>query len=312
MEMSWRELLGRNMALKYTLKGIQRVFFIKKMKKKSIDELMEYDADLYLKRHGEKLDWNNLQTYCEKMQWEKLFDHDERKVICADKYRVREWVADKIGEEYLIPLLGVWDHAKDIDFSKLPNQFVLKTNCSSGDVIIVKDKSKLTTKDIKGYRKKLDYYLNMKFGFNTCELHYNQMKPRIIAEAYIECSGEDLPDYKFLCFNGKPYFCWVDIDRYHGHKRNVYNMDWELQNWNQNFEFSEEDVPKPQKFDELVELATNLSKGFPHVRVDLYYTNGHIYFGEMTFTNGSGFEQIKPKSVDFMLGGLWSVDTNVE
>ena len=152
MEMSWRELLGRNMALKYTLKGIQRVFFIKKMKKKSIDELMEYDADLYLKRHGEKLDWNNLQTYCEKMQWEKLFDHDERKVICADKYRVREWVADKIGEEYLIPLLGVWDHAKDIDFSKLPNQFVLKTNCSSGDVIIVKDKSKLTTKDIKGYK----------------------------------------------------------------------------------------------------------------------------------------------------------------
>lgn len=308
--MSLIQKILKNSILKYTIKGIQRSFFLKKMEKMNIEELMKYDADLYAKRHGELLNWDNLQTYSEKMQWEKLFDHDERKVVCADKYRVREWVKEKIGEEYLIPLLGVWDRAEDIDFDKLPNQFVLKTNCSSGDVIIVRDKSKLTSNDIKGYRKKLDYYLDMKFGFNTCELHYNDMIPKIVAEAFISSPGNDLPDYKFLCFDGKPYFCWVDIDRYHGHKRNVYDMNWNLQDWHQySYEISKEGVDKPDNFDKMAEIATILSKGFSHVRVDLYDVNGKIYFGEMTFTNSSGFEKIEPKSADYMLGDLWKVDT---
>ena len=162
-----REKISKNLFIKYTLKSYQRKRFIKKMEKKDIKELMEYDASLYEKRHGYKLDWNNLQTYSEKMQWEKLFDNDPRKFICADKYKVRNWVEDKIGSDYLIPLIGVWGNADDIDFSKLPNRFVLKTNCSSGDVIIVRDKKKLTAKNIRGYRTKLNYYLKMKFGYNT-------------------------------------------------------------------------------------------------------------------------------------------------
>lgn len=305
-----REILSNDLYLKYTIKSIQRNRILKKMEKKSIDELMEYDATLYKDRQGYDLDWNNLQTYSEKMQWEKLFDKDERKVVCADKYCVREWVKDKIGEEYLIPLLGVWDCAKDIDFSKLPDQFVLKTNCGSGDVVIVRDKSKISKRDIRGYRKKLEYFLNMKFGFNTCELHYNAIKPKIIAEKFIECNYTDLPDYKFLCFSGKPYFCWVDIDRYHGHKRNVYNMNWELQEWHQfNYGISKEKIKKPENFEKMIEIATILSTGFPHVRVDLYNLDGKIFFGEMTFTNSSGFEPIEPKSADYMLGELWTVDT---
>lgn len=310
--MSIREKLSKNLTLKYTIKGIQRFVFLKKMRKMSVEELMDYDAGLYANRHGEPLDWNNLQTYSEKMQWEKLFNYDERKIICTDKYRVREWVEQRLGGEYLIPLLGVWDRAEDIDFDKLPNQFVLKTNCSSGDVIIVKDKSMLTKNDIKGYRKKLNYYLDMQFGYNTCELHYNQIKPKIIAETFIECSGSDLPDYKFLCFEGKPYFCWVDIDRYHGHKRNVYDMEWNLQDWHQyNYGISKEGVEKPANFEKMVKIATTLCKGFHHVRVDLYDISGKIYFGEMTFTNSSGFEKIEPKSADFMLGELWKIDVSI-
>ena len=157
-----REKISKNWVLKYTIKSLQRKVFLRKMEKKSIKQLMVYDANLYEQRHGYKLDWNNLRTYSEKMQWEKLFDHDPRKIVCADKYRVRDWVADKIGTEYLIPLIGVWDNANNIDFSKLPDQFVIKTNCSSGDVIIVKDKKNLTAKKIQGYRAKLNYYLKMK------------------------------------------------------------------------------------------------------------------------------------------------------
>lgn len=310
--MKIRAILSKNLVLKYTIKKIRRKIYLKKMDKMSIQKLMEYDSELYKNRHGETLDWNKLETYSEKMQWEKLFNNDERKIKCADKFCVREWVKEKIGEEYLIPLLGVWDKAEDIDFDALPNKFVLKTNCSSGDVIIVKDKSKLTSKEIRGYKKKLDYYLHMKFGYNTCELHYNEMEPKIIAEAFIECSGNDLPDYKFLCFGGIPYYCWIDIDRYHDHKRNVYNMNWELQEWHQyNYGISKEKIEKPKNFDKLVKIATILAEGFPHVRVDLYDVDGKIYFGEMTFTNSSGFEKIEPKSADYMLGKLWKLDTKI-
>lgn len=305
-----REKISKNWVLKYTIKSLQRKVFLRKMEKKSIKQLMVYDANLYEQRHGYKLDWNNLRTYSEKMQWEKLFDHDPRKIVCADKYRVRDWVADKIGTEYLIPLIGVWDNANNIDFSKLPDQFVLKTNCSSGDVIIVKDKKNLTAKKIQGYRAKLNYYLKMKFGYNTCELHYNDMKPQVIAEAFIDSGAEDLQDYKFLCFNGKAYYCWVDIGRYHNHKRNVYDLDWNLQEWHQyNYGIYEGELKKPDAFEKMVKIAEILAKDFPHVRVDLYELHGKIYFGEMTFTNSSGFERIEPKEADLMLGKLWNIDT---
>lgn len=308
-----RKILSKNFVIKYSLKTILRKRIINKMEKKSTEQLMEYDAKLFEKRHGKMLDWNNLQTYTEKMQWEKLFNHDPRKVICSDKYLVREWVKDKIGSDYLIPLIGSWKNVDDIDFDTLPNQFVLKTNCSSGDVIIVRDKSKLTAKDIKGYKAKLNYYLNMKFGFNTCELHYNQIKPMIIAESLIFSERIDLPDYKFLCFDGVPYFCWVDTDRYTGHKRNVYDINWNPQNWHQtNYAISKEPIPRPANYDTMIEVVKKLAKDFSHVRVDLYNNNGRIYFGELTFTNSSGFERIEPESADLMLGEMWKIETGLK
>ncbi len=307
-----RRFISNNLVIKYYIKGLQRKKYINKMEAMSLEELMNYDAELFEKRHGTPLDWNNLQTYSEKMQWEKIFDHNPLKATLSDKYLVREWIGRQIGDEYLIPLIGVWKNPDDIDFSSLPNQFVLKTNCSSGDVIIVRDKKSLSKKQIRGYKAKLKYYLHMKFGYNTCELHYNDIEPRIIAEAFIDSGKKDLQDYKFICFDGKAYYCWVDSDRFHGHKRDVYDMDWNLQDWHQySYSHSEIPVEKPDNFERMKELAERLAQGFSHVRVDLYNVDGKIYFGEMTFTNSSGFEKIEPIDADYMLGKLWKVDTRI-
>ena len=295
--------------LYFKLKKYYRKLYLKRFRKKTIEQLMEYDSTLFKETTGLELDWNNLQRYTEKMQWEKLFNHDERKVICSDKYKVRSWVAKRIGDEYLIPLIGTWEKAYDINFDELPNSFVLKTNCGSGDIFIVKDKNSLTPKERKAILAQLDYYSNFDFGCAQCELHYSLIPPIIIAEQYIDYPGEDLPDYKFLCFDGEVKYCWVDMGRYHNHKRNVYDLSWNLQSWNQkNYGNYEKEISKPINFDKMIEIAQSLCKGFSHVRVDLYNINGKIYFGEMTFTNGSGFEKIYPDSADLMLGSMWKLN----
>ncbi len=267
-------------------------------------------AKMYKDKIGRTLDWGNLQTYTEKMQWEKLFDKNPMKVMLSDKYLVRDWVANKIGEDYLIPLLGKWENSESIDFDELPNQFVLKTNCGSGDVIIIKDKEKLSTHDKKVIQAKLDYYTKCDFGATSYELHYSQIKPCIIAEKFIDSFEKDLPDYKFICFDGKVYYCWVDKGRYSNHSRHVYDTEWNFQEWNQMYEISNIGIPKPKNYNMMLNIARILSEGFPHVRVDLYNVDGKIYFGEMTFTNGSGFDLIHPYEVDLKLGSLWNICVN--
>lgn len=275
------------------------------------EERMKHDAALYEMRIGKPLDWNNLETYTEKMQWAKLFDKDERKVTLSDKYAVRSWVEDKIGSEYLIPLVGKWDSYKEINFQELPEQFVLKTNHGSGDAVIVRDKTNMSFADKIAMRRKIQEALRRDYGTRFCEWHYSKIKPCIIAEQYIESGKTDLQDYKFLCFDGEPYFCWVDVDRYTDHKRNVYDLNWNLQNWNQrNYGNAHGKLDKPQNFEKMVEIARVLSQGFSHVRVDLYSIGEKVYFGEMTFTNGSGFEEIEPHSANLMLGRLWKLSMN--
>ena len=309
--MNIKAFIKKHPRLLYFVKGVERKSFVHKMSAMTEKELMDYDARLFENRQGKKLNWSNLRTYSEKMQWEKLFDKDPLKVTLTDKYSVRQWVANLIGEEYLIPLIGVWDTVREINFESLPNQFVLKTNCASGDVIIVRDKSKLGKKEFAEYKAKLNYYLHMKFGYNTLELHYNDIQPKIVCEQLIESSDLDLQDYKFLCFDGVPMYCWVDTGRYHQHKRNIYNLDWELQDWNQfRYGNSETPIQKPKNFEKMIEIVKRLSVGFHHVRVDLYNNDGKIYFGEMTFTNSSGFERIEPEKADLMLGELWGLDTS--
>lgn len=298
----------KNTCLYYRILSIRRSFQKSKVAKQSLEEQKIAVASMFKSKIGRDLDWNNLQTYTEKMQWEKLYDKNPLKVTLSDKYLVRNWVASKIGDEYLIPLLGKWDTTKDLDFEKLPNQFVLKTNCGSGDVIIIRDKSKLSKHDKKVIKAKLDYYLKCDFGATSYELHYSLIKPCIIAEKFIDSSEKDLPDYKFLCFDGKAYFCWVDKGRYSNHSRHVYDTEWNFQKWNQMYEIRDIGIPKPQNFDVMLKIATKLSEGFPHVRVDLYNIEGKIYFGEMTFTNGSGFDLIHPYEADLHLGSLWHLE----
>ena len=295
----------------YYLLGIRRQQYERIKSRMSLNDIKDDDDRMYFEHIGRHVNWDKPLAYTEKMQLEKLFHNYPLKTMLADKYRVRKWVADKVGEQYLVPLCGkgVYNNAYDIDFSELPNQFVVKTNSGSGDVSIVRDKSILTAKDIKHIKARMNYYMNCNFSWSGYELHYSDIESRIIVEQLIECEDEDLPDYKFLCFNGKPRFCWVDKGRYHNHKRNVYDLDWNLQDWNQrDYGNYEGTIEKPEKFDEMIEIATKLADGFSHVRVDLYNVKGQIYFGEMTFTNGCGFEKIIPYEADLMLGELWDLD----
>lgn len=257
----------------------------------------------YRKSMGENFDIHNPKSYSQKIQWLKLYDNNPLRSQLTDKVLVRDWVSQKIGKEYLIPVLGIYDHFDEIDFSKLPNKFVIKTNHSSGWNIIVQDKSKL---DKKIARKKIERWLKLDYAYWTeYEIHYSAIKPRIIIEKYMADKKGELNDFKFLCFNGECKYVWMDFDRMTNHKRNVYDMEWNLQPWNQyTYGNYNEIIEKPINFEKMCYLASVLCKGFKHVRVDLYNIDGKIYFGEMTFTNGSGFEGIYPKEYDYKLGEM--------
>lgn len=287
----------------HRVKEIKRVNELKNRPESEYPELIKAR---YEEVTGKKLDWNNLVTYREKMQWAKAYDSTLEKARLADKYLVREWISEKIGEEYLIPLLGVWDRAEQIDFDLLPDKFVLKTNHSSGFNIIVKDKKNL---NIKSVRSKLNDWLDIDFAFyNGFELHYAMINRKIIAEEYVENQDGELPDYKFMCFNGKPYYCYVDVGRFGNHIQYVMDMDWKLQPWNDGYFGEKKETPiKPERFDDMKKMAETLCEGYSHVRVDFYYVNGKIYFGEMTFTNGCGYDPILPEEYDIKLGELWKI-----
>lgn len=283
----------------------------RRMRKISPNKYENKISKIYKKRIGKNINWNNPTTYTEKMQWEKLYDNNPLKAELSDKYLVREWVKEKIGEKYLIDIYGVWDSFSEIDFKKLPKSFVLKTNHGSGTIYIVKDKNKMDYNEVKNL---FDDWMQMDYAFCTgFELHYSKIRRRIIAEKYIETDNDDLQDYKFLCFDGNPYFCWVDVGRFSNHKRNVYDLDWNLQKWNQSeYGNTDETIPKPNNFSEMIKIAEKLCQGFSHVRVDLYNVKGKIYFGEMTFTNGSGFDKIVPDEYDLILGNMWKLDMRKE
>lgn len=260
----------------------------------------------YKKKTGYELNLENPKTYTEKMQWSKLYDNTSIKTELTDKHLVREWVSKIIGPEYLIPVYGVWENISDINFKELPNAFVLKANHASGWNIVVKDKS---TFDYHLAKKKFDKWLNKNYAYvYGLQLHYKNITPRIVCEKYIEDSSGELVDYKFMCFDGKVYYCWLDVGRFQDHRRNVYNTDWELQPWIQH-EYQNTDYPieKPKNFEKMIEIAEKLCQNFSHVRVDLYNVDGKIYFGEMTFTNGSGYEMIYPNEYNYTLGNLWNL-----
>ena len=247
------------------------------------------------------INWNKLSSFNEKLQWLKLYDRKPEYTIYVDKYAVRDYIAKTIGEEYLIPLLGVWDTPEEINFDQLPNQFVLKCNHDSGGLCICKDKSSF---DIEFSKKKLSKSLTTDYYLGGREWPYKNVPRKIIAEKYmVDESGYELKDYKIFCFNGEPKIIQVDFDRFTNHKRNIYDLEWKLLDIEIEYPSAKDHIiEKPKYLDEMLMLARTLSKDIPHVRTDFYCINDKIYFGEMTFYHESGFGEFTPRSADKWLG----------
>ena len=257
----------------------------------------------FQEKAGYTLNLDNPKTFNEKLQWLKLYYHNPLMTKCADKVAVREYIDEKIGSEYLIPCLGVWDNPDDIDFDKLPSRFVLKVNWGSGQNIIVQDKSKL---DIMATRQLLSQWMHREHNhyFAFFEWPYKNIKPKIIAEQYIEQKDGKLLDYKFFCFDGVPKYCQVDVDRYTNHTRCFYDMEYNKQEFTTLYPYYRGDIVKPKNFEEMKKIVATLSQGFPHVRVDLFAIDDKIYVGEMTFFHGAGHENFEPIEWDRKLGDL--------
>lgn len=270
-------------------------------------EIIRLPDKIYLKilyeyKMKKKLDLSNPKTFNEKIQWLKLYDRNPEYTNMVDKYEAKKYVANIIGEEYIIPTLGVWDKFEDIDFEKLPNQFVLKPTHTSGDVFICKDKKNL---DIETARNKMNKWLKRNYFYCGREWPYKNVKPKIIAEIYIKNKGEvGLKDYKFMCFNGKVKCSFVCSNRNSEEGLNVdfYDLNWNKMPFTRHYPNSKENIRKPINYELMIKLSEKLATDIPFVRVDFYEVDGKIYFGELTFYPGSGFEEFSPEKYDKILG----------
>lgn len=264
---------------------------------------------LFFKNMKQVLDLENPVTFNEKLQWLKINDRNPEYTKLVDKYEVKKYIADKIGEQYVIPLLGVWNNAYEIDFSKLPNQFVLKCNHDSKSVIIVKDKSKL---NIQETIKKLNKCLKLNAYWYGREWPYKNVKPCIIAEKFMEeKKGQALVDYKVFCFHGKAKLIEIIRGRYtENYTQDIYDIEWNNTGIGQGYKTDENYLEKPVFFDEMIELSEILAKDIIHVRVDWYFVNNQLYFGELTFFDGSGFVPFENKEDDVLLGSWIDLTNN--
>lgn len=258
-----------------------------------------YIKKLYKKRLNKELDLKNPKTYTEKLNWLKLYDRNPFYSVLADKYAVRKYVKEKIGEKYLIPLIGVWDNVDDVDFEKLPNSFVLKCNHDNG-VVICKDKSNF---DWEKAKQDLLCHYNRNYYKKCREWSYKRIEKKIICEKYMaDINQPVLVDYKFFCFNGRVNALFIATNRPVDTRFDFFDRDFNhlpIQNGHPN---ADNKIDKPLVFDEMIFISEKLSEGFPHVRVDLYYINGQIYFGEITITHFGGFTPLEPEEWELKFG----------
>ena len=250
---------------------------------------------------GRKMDLDNPKTYNEKLQWIKLYDHNPDYMMMVDKVDVKSYVAGLVGEEYVIPTLGVWEHVEDIDFDSLPNRFVLKCTHDSGGLVICKNKSQLNVEEAK---RKLQKSMNSNYFKWGREWPYKELKPRIIAEEFI--GDERIPiDYKFYCFNGRIDSVMLCLDRDMGYPKFLfYDTEWNRQNYMWKEHVIEKEPEAPKNFSKMLEIAQKLSEGMPCVRIDLYNIHGEIYFGEITIFNQDGFDTDITYDTDLHWGKL--------
>ncbi len=273
-----------------------------------ISDKMYLKVFFYL-RMNKKLDLKKTKTFNEKLQWLKLYNRVSLYTTMVDKYLVKEYVSQKIGKKYIIPTIGVWDDINEIDFTKLPDSFVMKCTHDSGGLVICKDKSKL---DFNNARKKIRNSLNRNYHYLGREWPYKDVKPRIIVEKFMtEEGGADLKDYKIFCFNGEPKIIQVDYDRFTNHKRNIYDTNWNLLDFCLVYPNNREKViNKPQKLEKMIDLAKKLSIDIPFLRVDFYVINEKLFFGEMTFFPETGTGKITPPQWDYKLGEMLKLPVN--
>lgn len=265
------------------------------------------DDETYLKiayriKMGKKLHLNPPVTYNEKLQWLKLYDRRPEYTTMVDKYEVKKWVAKQIGDKYIIPTLGVWDKFEDINFDKLPNQFVLKCTHDSGGLVICRDKSKF---DIKSAKEKITSCLKHNYFWGLREWPYKNVKPRIIAEQYMEDSeSKELRDYKFFTFNGvaKALFVATDRNSQKETKFNFFDAEFKRLPFINGHPNSDVKLNKPKTFKKMKKIADKLSQTIPQARVDFYEVNGKAYFGEITFFHWSGMVPFNPENWDEEFG----------
>lgn len=246
--------------------------------------------------------WKKPQTFNEKLNWLKLYNRRPEYTMMVDKYAVKDHVAQIIGQKYVIPTIGVWDRPEDVEWDKLPNQFVLKTTHGGGNtgVVICKDKSIF---DKQKAIVKLNKSLKQDIYRTLREWPYKNVPRRIIAEEYIDSGNNDLPDYKFFCFDGEVKALFIGTERGSGDvKFDYFDADFNHLDLVQVHPMSGKDLPKPINFEEMKEIASKLSQGLPHVRVDLYNVNGKVYFGELTFFHHGGVTPFHPQSWDYTFG----------
>ncbi len=272
----------------------------------------KYLKRLFKLRMGKELNLDNPQTFCEKLQWLKLYNRKPEYTQMVDKYAVKEYVANIIGQGYIIPTLGVWDRVEDIDWGSLPDQFVIKTTHGGGGggVVVCKDKSIF---DFDAAKKRLSRSLKQNIYLNLREWPYKNVTPRILVEKFVEAVGHsDLPDYKFYCFNGEPIYCQVIRDRNTKETIDFYDMEWNHMPFvglNPIAENGATPVVRPLKLDDMITVCQKLSKGIPFSRIDLYVVNEKVYFGEITFFPASGMGRIKPEDWNNKLGSLIQLPT---
>lgn len=285
---------------KRTLKSVTRTAVRKILAFKIIPSKLAIKASYFL-AFKRRINLKNPKTFNEKLNWIKLYYRKPVFTTMVDKYEVKQYVSSIIGEQYIIPTIGIYNRWKDIDFSKLKAPYVIKTTNSSGVVFVIREGEK---PDFNQIKKKINKSLKTNYYYHCREWPYKNVKPRILIEQFVSDSIEkNLPVFKFFCFNSEPYLVQtIKNDKTSYETIDYFDMDWQKLDLKQNFNNSEIPLPKPSNFEAMKEIAKVLSKDLPFIRIDLYSVNGNIYFSEFTFFSDAGFTKFYPEKWDRILG----------
>lgn len=259
---------------------------------------------MYWRINRKALNIKNPKTYAEKLAYLKVYKTQGDLSRYVDKYRVRDYVKEKIGEKYLIPLIGVYNSEEEVPWESLPSEYVLKCNHDTGSVVIKHTQDNLDREATKLHFKKA---LKTNLYWAGREYPYKNVSPKIVCEKLLDNGSGEIKGYKILCFNGESKYIVCNIGRFSNHRRNTYDLDWRNQGITTDHKQYDGYVEKPEKLDKMILLARKLSEGFIHVRVDFYYVNGEIYFGEMTFLPWAGNIWFTPDEWNYKLGELISI-----